>query len=370
MAATGQTLYSVADALYLGSPDRPALALAAGLGGWVSHRRGVVANFATVVNGRWNLAIGGSLFELSDQAPVAVTVAVTGKGTVAISPYGMACRTTCALSVPPGAHLALTATADDPGWRFNGWTGACSGGPSNCDATAGPDTAIGVSFGAADTRAPIVTAPVMSIPIGVRLAPAEPVAVPLLALWTTLGADGLTAIHELQVSRDGAEFQPVDLASAVAARARTTGVSAHQYQFRARATDAHANVGEWSNGVPFTVDTFAPTALSYAGSWTFTSPATSWLGTAASTVDPAATATITVVGRDIAIAARTDRNLGSLAFYVDGQRRQVVPTAYAGASSTRIVAELPLGGGTHVVRVSLESPGVGAIELQGIAVLR
>jgi hypothetical protein len=370
MNSSGQTLYAIGDAVYLGAANRSPLRLAVGLGGWVSHRRGAPSNFATFLSGQWGLAIGGALFVLSSQPLVAVSVKLAGRGTVAISPYGVECRSTCALSFPPGARLRLTATAELPGWRFGGWSGHCSGDQPSCDLVLSGPTSVVTSFTAADTTAPITTTPLTSLPIGVRLSPAAPTRIPLLTSWTTLDPDDAVATDELQVSSNGGEFQSVALATQAAQTARTSGVSATRYQFRARATDSHADVGAWTSGAPFTLDQFAPTILSYAGAWTFTSPPTSWLGTAASTTDPSATATITVAGQDVAIVARTDHNLGALAVYVDDQPRQVVPTAYAGAGSVRIVADLTLGGGTHTIRISPAASTVGAVELQGVIVLR
>jgi hypothetical protein len=49
----------------------------------------------------------------------------TGGGAV-MSPSGIDCGTSCAVTVAPGTTVALAATPD-PGSRFTGWSSACSG---------------------------------------------------------------------------------------------------------------------------------------------------------------------------------------------------------------------------------------------------
>jgi hypothetical protein len=58
--------------------------------------------------------------------PVRVRVAVVGKGRVTSSPSGIACTNTCSRSFAGGTRVRLTATPAR-GWRFGGWTGACTG---------------------------------------------------------------------------------------------------------------------------------------------------------------------------------------------------------------------------------------------------
>ena len=50
----------------------------------------------------------------------------TGTGTVASSPSGISCGTTCSASFASGTVVSLTATPDS-GFTFAGWSGACSG---------------------------------------------------------------------------------------------------------------------------------------------------------------------------------------------------------------------------------------------------
>jgi len=57
---------------------------------------------------------------------VRVTVRVSGRGRVTSAPRGIACTGVCGHSFAPGAAVRLTAVAS-PGFRFAGWSGACTG---------------------------------------------------------------------------------------------------------------------------------------------------------------------------------------------------------------------------------------------------
>ena len=59
------------------------------------------------------------------RAPLRVTAAVTGKGTVKSAPAGIACPGACKATFS-GLRVRLTAKPA-PGWRFTGWSGACTG---------------------------------------------------------------------------------------------------------------------------------------------------------------------------------------------------------------------------------------------------
>jgi hypothetical protein len=63
--------------------------------------------------------------------PTRLTVAVTGPGSVASSPAGIACPGTCATDFDGGSRVTLTAQPQEHG-RFTGWAGACSGLGATC----------------------------------------------------------------------------------------------------------------------------------------------------------------------------------------------------------------------------------------------
>jgi endoglucanase len=71
--------------------------------------------------------IGGS----SSTFLLSVTKSGTGSGTVASSPSGVNCGSTCSASYNSGTSVTLTATAAS-GSTFGGWSGACSGTATTC----------------------------------------------------------------------------------------------------------------------------------------------------------------------------------------------------------------------------------------------
>jgi hypothetical protein len=58
--------------------------------------------------------------------PVRVAVRVAGRGHVTSAPRGIACTGACSRSFSPGTIVRLIA-APSRGWRFTGWSGACTG---------------------------------------------------------------------------------------------------------------------------------------------------------------------------------------------------------------------------------------------------
>lgn len=65
ISATGETVYAVADTLYLGTVGLPSVPLVSGIPGWASHRRSRTESFATYVGGRLSLAMNSLLFTLT-----------------------------------------------------------------------------------------------------------------------------------------------------------------------------------------------------------------------------------------------------------------------------------------------------------------
>jgi hypothetical protein len=83
----------------------------------------------------------------------ALSITITGRGTVTVDPLGKTCDAqgasgaTCTYPVSVGATLELTATPHNKNDIFDGWSGACSGAASPCTLTAQPGTtAVGAAF--------------------------------------------------------------------------------------------------------------------------------------------------------------------------------------------------------------------------------
>lgn len=64
----------------------------------------------------------------------ALGVTVVGSGSVASTPAGIACGSTCSATYAAGTPITLTATPA-AGQTFSGWTGACSGSTATCTLT-------------------------------------------------------------------------------------------------------------------------------------------------------------------------------------------------------------------------------------------
>jgi hypothetical protein len=221
-------------------------------------------------------------------------------------------------------------------------------------------------FSLLDMAGPISTAPVTTVPIATVLRLRQPVEIPVVTSWNVADPrEWTSSTLELSVNGGGDAAVPLGGGKSV----RSTAVPAVRYQYRTRASDGD-NTGEWTVGTAFVVDGFLPPYDSVSGGdWTLGYSATAWLGAIATTSSPAASATFPVTGQEVAIVARTEHNLGGLQIYVDGQLRQTVPTAYDAPSAPRIVAAVPLGGGTHTLRIARDPSVDGPIELQGVITL-
>jgi hypothetical protein len=75
---------------------------------------------------------------------VALSVTVTGSGSVMSSPTGISCPSTCSANFAAGAQVTLTATPAN-GWGFSGWGGACSG-VGNCVVTMNAAQSVTATF--------------------------------------------------------------------------------------------------------------------------------------------------------------------------------------------------------------------------------
>jgi len=74
-----------------------------------------------------------------------LTVTTTGSGRVTSSPGGIDCGADCVELYADGTMVTLTA-APDPGFRFDGWSGDCSGPDASAAVTMDTDRACGASF--------------------------------------------------------------------------------------------------------------------------------------------------------------------------------------------------------------------------------
>jgi hypothetical protein len=74
-----------------------------------------------------------------------LTVSVSGAGSVASNPSGIACGSTCSNAFDPSAIVTLTATAT-AGNMFAGWSGACTGTSASCSVSLVAAAAVTATF--------------------------------------------------------------------------------------------------------------------------------------------------------------------------------------------------------------------------------
>src|SRR5205085_5603351 len=84
-----------------------------------------------------------------------LSVSIIGSpgGTVASTPSGISCGTTCSATFTAGTQVTVSANAA-LGWGLSGWGGACSGIASSCTVTLNADTNVSASFATLFTAAP------------------------------------------------------------------------------------------------------------------------------------------------------------------------------------------------------------------------
>ena len=114
-----------------------------------------------------------ALFSGASGQPLAVST--SGPGAVTSSAGGVSCGDACWAVVASGTSLTLTATAQ-PGARFAGWSGACTGTAPACALVMGEPRAVVARFATAPSTYPLaVTASgsgvVTSTPTGIRCKP-------------------------------------------------------------------------------------------------------------------------------------------------------------------------------------------------------
>ena len=231
-------------------------------------------------------------------------------------------------------------------------------------------TSVSDAFHPADTTAPTTSPPVTHLRPGSRLFSGVPPAIPLTTSWTATDPDDPVRQQDLQVSINGGGYAPVSLPSADATHATSTVVPTARYEFRARAVDSHGNVGNWTNGRPFTVDTAQETSATFTGAWVKHHSRTAWGGTTISTTSATASATIHTNSQEFAIVGSTGPRNGSMQICVDGSSCQTIPTVPSNRLRRVILADVSLRPGSYTIRITRAPTNQGKIELDGFIALR
>lgn len=107
--------------------------------------------------------------------PLSVAKAGTGGGTIASSPSGISCGSTCSANFNSGTAVTLTATPDGAS-TFGGWSGACSG-IGTCSVTVNSSTSATATFTTTPPSGPVTFSPPSGTyagPVNVALSSASP----------------------------------------------------------------------------------------------------------------------------------------------------------------------------------------------------
>ena len=126
-------------------------------GGWGGDCAGAGACLVTVDGPKAVTAA----FRERPPATHALSVVTSGQGTVSSDPAGIDCGATCSRPFVVGSNVTLRATAA-PGWRFVGWSGACSGADPACAVVLDLPKTATAAFARLDLTAPAVRALVSS----------------------------------------------------------------------------------------------------------------------------------------------------------------------------------------------------------------
>ena len=111
--------------------------------GWTSG--GCSGNQSCTITGNTAVTVTAT-FSVISIAMNTLTVSTTGPGAVTSTPAGIQCGSDCSEAYPGGTLVALTATPNNNGATFTGWSGACSGSAHTCTVTLEASKAVKAAF--------------------------------------------------------------------------------------------------------------------------------------------------------------------------------------------------------------------------------
>lgn len=106
---------------------------------------GATTGNVIVTNPTGSATAGSYTIGTTPGTTVSLTVTKNGTGTVTSNPAGINCGTTCTASFSSGTSVTLTA-AVSAGWKFTGWTGACTGIATTCTLTLSANSSTTATF--------------------------------------------------------------------------------------------------------------------------------------------------------------------------------------------------------------------------------
>lgn len=215
-----------------------------------------------------------------------------------------------------------------------------------------------------DLYPPNTTAPVQ------RIAPGTSgPTVPTTITWSGTDTGWGIVAYQLQRSVDGGSWTTVTLPTARTKSITQQLAIGHSVRYRVRAKDAAGNWGSFDYGPTFTPrirDDVSP-SITYSGTWSTPPDATALGGALHASASAGASATTTLIGRDIAWVAARGPGLGTARVYVDGTLRATVSLdAWTELPHQNVFRVHWSSDGSHVIRVVVDS---GEVNVDAFVVL-
>jgi len=216
----------------------------------------------------------------------------------------------------------------------------------------------------ADNTAPNTTAPVQRFAPGTA-GPTVPVAIS----WS--GTDVGWGIEKFQLQRsvDGGTWTTVTLPTPRTKTVTQQLAIGHSVRYRVRAKDAAGNWGSFDYGPTFTprIRDDASLSITYSGAWSNPPDAIALGDTLHASASAGASATSTLIGRDIAWVAARGPGRGTARVYVDGTLRATVSLDASTDLPHQNVFRIHWSSdGSHVIKVAVAS---GAVNVDAFVVL-
>ena len=185
-----------------------------------------------------------------------------------------------------------------------------------------------------DLVKPTATAPVVSVPVGVKMTATD---VTARITWGGADAGSGIASGRLEQQTDGGAWTVIEAAAAGTSLDRVLKPG-HTYRFRVATRDRATNLSAVATGSSFILSAAqeGSASIAYSGRWTASSSSTFMGGRVKSASAAGATATYSFTGRAVSIVSSTGPTRGSVDVLVDGKLKATVKL-YASTLTTRKV---------------------------------
>ncbi len=235
------------------------------------------------------------------------------------------------------------------------------------DGHGGTDTATVLVTVQKDVVAPIVVAPVATIPGQTEGSSTTKVHLSWSA--TDPGGTGITG-YKVQVQAAGGAWSTIHLARATSTSIDQTLRNGRTYRFRVRSTDREGNVSTYTYGPTFKVTRYqdSSAAVHRSGSWTTKKDARA-LGTHAYSASTSARVALTASMREVAWVATKTAHSGRAQVWIDGTLAGTIDLHAASSHFRKVVFRHHFASlATHTIE--LRPIGGGRIDLDAFLVLR